>query len=403
MSTDPSPLRGAGPTDRLADAPGIRTLRSPRFRVVLAGSMWLVGGIMVALLLSRQAADPKGQFAIDFADYHRAAQRLATGDSPYAPEMLLGPVNAQGQDRYRYPPPLAQVLVPAAGLELRTAAWLWLGLQALAVLAAVWIAARAGGARRSLETLLWCGVAATWFLPVFDTLWKGNVSGYLGLLVALAAIGGAAGSAAVALAVLLKVSPAALIPGLAAGGRRSLVIAGGATAAVVLVSLVLAPGAWADYAAVLPNLLAGSADHATNLAPAVLLERAGLPGIAVTLARLATLVVALACALMAWRVGRRPGGTPAAVGLGSAAMLLLPAAVWYHYLVVLLPLAAMAWPRGSLRLRVTLACSAAITVAGIAWLPFATLGGAAMLSLSLTVLWPRPDAAAAAPRASRGW
>lgn len=377
----------------LAAAPGIRTLRSRRFRLVLAATLWLVGGTMVALLLTKQAADPRGGFAIDFAAYHHAAGRLAGSGSPYAPEMLLGRVDAQGLDHYLYPPPLAQLLVPIAGMDPRTAAWLWLALQSMAVLAAVWLAARAGGARRSLETLLWCGVAATYFLPAFDTLWKGNVSGFLALLVAVAAIGGAGGSAAVSLAVLLKVAPAALLPGLAADGRRSLLIACGFAAAVVLVSVAMAPGAWADYSVVLPNLLAGSADYATNLAPAAILDRAGPPGALVTLARLATLAVAVACALMAWRVGRKPTGRPAAVGLGSAAMLLLPAAIWYHYLIVLLPLGAMAWPRGSLRLRVALVASAAIATGGIAWLPFATIGGAAMLSASLVGLWPRPRAA----------
>ena len=52
------------------------------------------------------------QVGIDFGDYWTAATRVAHGTSPYAPEMLAGPVDAMGTDRFRYPPPLAQVLVP---------------------------------------------------------------------------------------------------------------------------------------------------------------------------------------------------------------------------------------------------------------------------------------------------
>ena len=43
-------------------------------------------------------------------------ERVATTGTPYAPEMLTAPVDAQGLDRYRYPPPLAPLLVPAAVL-----------------------------------------------------------------------------------------------------------------------------------------------------------------------------------------------------------------------------------------------------------------------------------------------
>ena len=112
--------------------------------------------------------------------------------------------------------------MPLAGLPVGAAAAIWLLLQAAAVLAAMWIAMRAGGARRSLETLLWCGVAATWFMPVFDTLWKGNVTGFLALQVALA-LRRRRGSAAsaIATATLLKLVPVVSGRGLAGGPRAT--------------------------------------------------------------------------------------------------------------------------------------------------------------------------------------
>ncbi len=159
-------LRGA----RLVERPGLRTFASARFRILLAGTLLLIGLAAGGSLLMRQAADPAGQFGVDLADYQRAAQRMAAGGSPYAPEMLAGPVDAQGVDRYRYPPVLAQLLIPVAGLPMPIAAALWGAAQLAAAWLAVWVASSAGGAARGLERALWTGVAATFFLSVFDAL-----------------------------------------------------------------------------------------------------------------------------------------------------------------------------------------------------------------------------------------
>ena len=77
----------------------------------------------------RQASDPAGQFAIDFADYHAAAERLAAGRLALRPRACSAArYAAQGTDRYRYPPPFAQLLLPArrpaagrGGLDLAAA------------------------------------------------------------------------------------------------------------------------------------------------------------------------------------------------------------------------------------------------------------------------------------------
>ena len=372
-----------------AARPGLRTFHSRRFRMLICGLLLVVGATILGSAMARQAADPAGQFAIDFADYHAAAQRVAAGDTPYAPDMLLGPVTAQGQDRYRYPPPLAQLLVPAAGLPLGAAASVWLLLQALSVMAAVWVAGSAGGATRSGERLLWSAVAATWFLPVFDTLWKGNVSGFVALAVALVAVGGSVAGLASVAGVALKLVPLTLTPAaFLPAPRRTWVIGAAAAAAIGIASFLASPRAWADYLIVLPNLLAGTADYATNLAPAGVAAQLGLPDALVTAVRIAALVTAAAAVVGSIALCRRPGGRGAALVLGTAAMLLLPAALWYHYLAVLLPLGALAWPQAGRRIRAALLAGGVAISAALVWLPLALAGAGVMIVAALAATWP---------------
>jgi hypothetical protein len=250
----------------------------------------------------------------------------------------------------------------------------------------------------SAERLCWCGAAAVFFLPLFDTLWKGNVSGFLALLLVLAAGAARTAGSSVATAICLKLVPVALLPGLVGRGRRARAALGSMTAIIVIVSLVMAPHAWADYLVVLPNLLGGGADYEANLAPAVILDRAGAPDPLPAVVRGLTILVAGLCMAGAFRVARRSGGGAAAAALGTAAMLLLPAAIWYHYLVVLLPLAVLAWPRASARLRVVLIGAGAAISVGLAWLPLATLGAVALAAAIVVASWPVPGLPAA-----RGW
>ena len=372
----------------IAGLPGVRTLHSPAFRLLIATTIALLGGLVLGAAMLRQASQPGGQFGIDLADYRLAAERIAATGSPYAPEMLLGPIDAQGQDRYRYPPPLAQVLIPTTALAAGTAASLWLVLQAIATITAVWLALGVAGVRRHAERAAWSVAGCVLFMPVFDTLWKGNVSGFVALGVTFAAMGGARAGIGAMGATLLKVAPVTMLPVLLGGGRRAMGAAGLTAAIGVGLSVLLAPQAWADYLVVLPNLLAGSSDHATNLAPAATLARLGAPAAMVDVARLAAGAVAVACTLAAPLVAWRRQGVPgwaAATTLGVAAMLLLPAACWYHYLVALLPVAALAWPVASIRARVALLVAAALITAGVAALASATIGATLLVMVALRV------------------
>jgi hypothetical protein len=361
----------------LLQLPGFRTLRSRPFRILVALALAGIGVVVLAIVLARQASDPRGQFAIDFSAYHLAAQRLGESGSPYLPAMFDGPVDAQGVDVYRYPPPLAQVLLPAAGMPLALVAPLWLIAQAAAIGVAMWLAVRVGsGGSPTLEATCWAAVAVVYFLPAFDTLWKGNVSGFLALLVMLAVLGSQTAGTATSVAALLKMVPVVLIPGLAARGRRAMIACLVAGASITAVSFVLAPQAWLDYVVVLPNLFLGSADHSTNLAPAsVLAPATALPSWVSGLARAITILAAVWCIVAAWRVSRHPGGVAAGITLGAVAMLLLPAAIWYHYLAILLPLAALAWFSADYRSRALLLAGGVLIGLGVAALCFALVGG----------------------------
>ncbi len=351
-------------------------------------ALLVIAVTLLGALLAARAASPTGQFGIDATDYLIAAERIAHGVSPYAPEMLLGPVDAQGVDRYRYPPPLAQALVPLASLPRPVALWVWLVMGAVAMTGALLVALRAIGQLR-LEAVLWSLTAACLFLPVFDSLWKGNVSSLIALLVAVAVTGGSVAGVAVALAALVKVVPMVFLPAWWIAGRRSRHAMLATVLGVMVLSAILAPGAWRDYLTVLPNMLAGSADDATNVAPWSLVARSDAPGWLAGLVRVASVVGAALAVLVSVIVVRWPGGLALAAALCSVAMLLLPGALWYHYLVVLLPLAIIAWPRAAMGIRVALVVAGLAVSAGVAWLPLATIGWVTMAALVVGVLASR--------------
>jgi Glycosyltransferase family 87 len=374
-----------------SNAPDARhPLTDARFRQVL-GSVLLVAGLLVlGTLLIRQASQPVlvGQYGIDFHDYRLAAQRMSAGGSPYAGVMLQGPIPAQGLDRYRYPPILAQLLMPVSGLSLVLDNTLWLIVQSASMFAGVWLAGSAGGLRPSWERALWTALAIVWFLPVFQTLWMGNVSGIVAGLVGLAAYAERRGGTALGLLGLLKGTTGLAAPIALFRDRKTAASAIVASALLVGISLVAAPTAWVDYLRVLPNLAAGSADYATNLAPDQLLGHV-LPGLAglAPFVRLGAVGTGLACLGTACVVARRNDRWATALTLAVAAALLIPSALWYHYLAVLLPLAALAWARATRRERGALVALGGVVTAGIAALWLAAAAAGAMLLVTARVTW----------------
>jgi len=109
----------------------------------------------------------------------------------------------------------------------------------------------------------------------------------------------------------------------------------------------------------------------------------------------------MAAVVAAAVVAGRPAGRHRGVVLATAAMLFIPAALWYHYLVALLPLAALAWGRSSAAERVTMVAGAALVSAALAWLPLALVGSALMIMSAWRAMGgTRPSPAAARPLAS---
>ena len=148
------------------------------------------------------------------------------------------------------------------------------------------------------------------------------------------------------------------------------------------------------------NVMAGSVDYANNLAPAHVLERAGLPDVLVAVARIGTLVGAAAAVVGGMALARRPDGLRLAALLGAVALLLVPGSLWYHYLVVLLPFAAMAWVVADVRTRTVLLASAALITIALVWLPLAVIGAVLMALASGWVI--RPRAPERGPRVTAG-
>ena len=348
-----------------------------------------IGLVLLGALLIGQVDSPDRQYGTDLGAFHNAAIRISEGQAIYPPEMVAAPVDAQGEGIYRYPPPLAQLLVPVAGLGFQTVALGWLLMQSLAIFVALWVGTGIGGARRTLERGLWCGVAALYFLPAFDAVWKGNVSGFLALTTVAVALGGTAAGLGASVGALIKAVPGTLVPAAIAMDARARVVTIAVLVAAVAISFVAAPQAWLDYPQVVLNVMAGSTDYANNLAPANLLAQLGTPDVIVAIVRAGTIMVALAAIVGSVILARRRDGIRLAALLGAVALLLVPGSLWYHYFVVLLPFAAMAWPRATPGQRTALIVSALLVSLSLAWLPLSIIGATLMVVVSARVIRPR--------------
>jgi hypothetical protein len=385
---------------RLERQPGIRTLASPAFQAIVG--LVLLGAALLFLAVLLLAVDRAGGFEIDFvAAYRRASLDLLAGRSPYLPEQLDHAFPATGRyGWYLYPPAFAQILTPLAVLPARVGAIVWLALQAAMLFTAGWVAASAAGAARSLNRVIWIGVAVTFFLPVHEVLWTGNMGGPLALTVAALLVarppqdhgesrrGLIAGVLAGAIAVF-KLAPVVWLPAISRAGRGLALGSVLGIAAVLVPSVLLVPQAWLDYARVLPNLLNGDARYAHNLAPAVVALNLGLPGLIVDGVRLGAIVLSVALVIASLRLSMSRRGWPAAVASVVVAGLLLPAALWYHYLVLLLPLAIFAWVRADVSARLLLLAGWILVGAGISTPVLAASGTFALCATLVAELWPK--------------
>lgn len=373
-------------------------MTTSRARLAVAGLL-IAFAVFVFAVVEFFVLTDDANWLWDFGSYYVAVERMLESDALYLPLQLDGPFHAICEDCYLYPPPFAQLLVPVTAIPLGLAKAIWFVVMLTAAWLSVWLALDIGGAPRTRERAAWSLVAVAYFGPTIHAVWNGNVGTILGLLVVLVALGGTVAGVSAALATLLKVSPGPLLFVALAAGRRSAVATLVTLATVVAVSFVLSPDEWLEYPTVLLNMMLGEGDHHANLALAEVAARSGVPDLGVGAVSLVALIGGVAATLGAIWTARRPDGLPMAVLLATVAMLIVPGTLWYHYLAVVAPLAAMAWPRTVRWERFTLVGAAVVTtIAQTPILPYelALPATAVMLALAGRALWPGARATAAA-------
>lgn len=243
------------------------------------------------------------------AAYDSRAYHIAAGNSePYRTTIDSGFDDSTDPYKYRYPPPLAQVLWPAQFLPWPVFAGLWIAMLYLVFLAI--------DGRWALPLLL--------FPPVLGELSFGNVN----LLVALAIMVGMRWPAARALVLLRKITPGiGLLWFVARGEWRSLAIALVTTAGIALGSFILAPELWVEFR----RALDVQAEAATVV-----------PQLAVQVALPIRLAIACAIVVFAARMDQ--------VWLVPIAATIAAPVLWVNVLVVLIAVIPLAEGRSTITL-----------------------------------------------------
>jgi alpha-1,2-mannosyltransferase len=347
--------------------------------LVLAFGSWLI-------FLWQALHAPVGQY--DFSSYYAAALaiRLNPHADVYAASVLASAgarahVQVQPPLPYTYPPLMAILLSPFTLLSFRVVSRLWLLVNAGLCLVVVAILANeiayvAGAserlARRDLRTwlsdpvhVLGLAIAAAIVLPAAPA-WQTMLTGQIDLLVLLplalvpALLRGrrdAWAGAAVALAAMLKLTPAVLLLYFVLRGHWKAFWSAIATlVGLSLVSIaVVGPGVF--FASIPEALRVGSGDVALGqnealLAPVSAALAAAWPASALYVhAATYVLLSALALALgwLVWRVGHSKGGgeldrpkqDTLAYGVALCGLLLLAPTAWVHHYVWVLPALAL--------------------------------------------------------------
>ena len=363
--------------------PGLRTMRSRHFRIVLALLLIVFGSYML-VRFPGLLADVGFKGGHDLKAYLVASQKLLAGATPYEAGRLAESSHAVCMSCYLYPPFIAQVLSPLAVLPEPIASAIWYTIQLVSMYTAVWLGTGLGGARRSVERALWCLVAVMWFFPVFASLWYANISTVIALGVVLTALGGTVAGVSAAAMLFVKVAPGVVAPAvfmMSQESRRALLVG---LVAFFGISFIFAQAAWLDYPHVLFELASYSPGQRCT---GRRLAQASFPEPVVLASGAGSLVVAGFALLASMILARRPDGAPEAVLMGVIAMLLVPGTLYYHYLVVLLPIAAIVWPSARNTNWLSLLISAAIITIGFGVEWIALVGATLMVLTEIVALW----------------
>jgi hypothetical protein len=203
-------------SDRLARA--VRPWGPHISRLLAIAGVVALLGFVVAVVVSGPASRP---FALDGFGFDSASYWGLR--SPVYP----GPGTDDGYGFYRYSPVFLPVMVLFSTLPWSVFAVGWIGIQAAAF---VWLA----GERR------WQALA---FVPVLFELYLGNIH----LLLAVAIVLGFRWPATWAFVLLTKITPGVGLLWFAVRREwRSLAVALGATLAITLAGVLVAPHAWSD-------------------------------------------------------------------------------------------------------------------------------------------------------------
>lgn len=198
----------------------VRGLRLPAPALLVLAA---VGGCLLLVVAVNRWASPQDEHA-----YWLAGQRLLGGAPLYDPT-----ATAVTPYAYWYPPPLAQVVAPVSALLSSTQfSWAWTGLLLACLL---WL-----GRGRPLVAL-----ALVAFVPVAVELWFRNVHLVLAVIVALAIL---RWPWMFAIGAIVKLAPGLGIVYLLVRGRwRDAMIAVALGLAIVALSGIVDPGAWAAF------------------------------------------------------------------------------------------------------------------------------------------------------------
>src|SRR5579863_2889844 len=215
---------------------------------------WLVVGVRYAHMLPKV---PSRATEYDFSLYYTSVRALSEGLDPYRTDLIKlgGRLGCKIEFAFRcnYTPPFVASMEPLGHIPIRTAFWLWQGLSAGALGAALLLLFEGSGlgAAPALTT-----VAAIMIFPPTTVHIKYSQSQFVILLMLVLALkwirSGRDGPAGIALAAaaLFKAYPLVMAGYLVAKRKGKALgwMAGGVAAGAALTCLVLNPHTWIEFA-----------------------------------------------------------------------------------------------------------------------------------------------------------
>jgi Glycosyltransferase family 87 len=287
----------------------------------------VVSILLLAMMIGLVLGTAGKTLGYDYSCYAGAARNLLDGKPMYDNAYSIGVGTCPGT--YTYPPAFAAALVPWLSLG-GAAAGLWCVAMALCFLAGVALLP----VQRDVRWLIVIVAALNW--PLLYAVKLGQVEPILFLGYAAtwrwmdrAAVVGAA----TAVGALIKVQPGLLaVWAIATGRYRAAAIGISATVALAAAAtLVTGAGAWATYVDLLRGL-GGTLTTSHNFAPGAVAFQAGAPQSVATAVQLASVAVAVAALLAAWRFASPVASLQVTI-IGSQ---LLSSPLRDHYAVLLL-------------------------------------------------------------------